>query len=104
MTDRRTFLTRVALAGIGLAAAATAGSGVARAAGAPCFDPAALSLSQRNRRRALGYVDASTEAGKHCGGCAFFTGDAKACGTCQILSGGPVSGAGLCSSFAPRAG
>jgi hypothetical protein len=60
-------------------------------------------MSQRSRRRAVEYVDASADPAKRCGLCAFFAGDASACGTCQILSGGPVSAGGVCASFAPKA-
>ncbi|TCM23703.1 high-potential iron-sulfur protein [Novosphingobium sp. ST904] len=67
-----------------------------------CYDPAALSLSQRNARRSLGYVEVSGDATKHCSLCAYFTASAKNCGNCQLLLGAPVNGGGVCSSFAAK--
>ncbi len=90
---------------LGMAAvAALAGSGARAAAGAACYDPATLPLSQRNRRRSLGYVELSATAGKSCSACAFFTaGSQSGCGTCQLLSGGPVNAGALCGSFGAKA-
>jgi hypothetical protein len=95
--DRRRFLSFAAIGG----AAVIAGSG-ARAEETPaCYDPAALPLSQKNRRRSLGYVEPSADPQKHCGLCAFFTAGDPGCGKCQLLNG-PVSAQAVCSSFAPR--
>ncbi len=77
----------------------------ASAADAPiCVDPATLPLAQKRQRRAINYVEPSPDAQKRCGGCAFFTavGNPNSCGTCQLMSGGPVSAIGLCNSFAPK--
>lgn len=93
---RRRFLTLAALG----APLAMLGAGAARAAA--CYDPAALPLSQKNRRRSLGYVEAATDAARRCQGCAFFTAAAEAgCGTCGLLAG-PVNAGASCNSFAPR--
>lgn len=75
------------------------------AAAAPpaCYDPASLPLSQKNRRRSLGYTDASTDPKKSCSVCAFFTIGEGSCGNCQLLSAGPVSANGVCNSFALKA-
>jgi hypothetical protein len=89
-----------ALAPLGLLGLA----GARAAAPAACYDPATLSLSQRNRRRSLGYVDVSPDAKKTCAGCAFYTAGGEAgCGACQLLSGGPVRGGAVCTSFAAKA-
>ncbi|MCB2076272.1 MAG: high-potential iron-sulfur protein [Novosphingobium sp.] len=58
-----------------------------------------LSMSDRNRRRALGYVEASKSRDRRCGLCTFFTATEGACGTCQMLSGQPVDAAAVCNSF-----
>ncbi len=98
--SRRSLLGLAAVAPL----AALASAGARAAEGAACYDPALLSLSQRNRRRSLGYVDVSATAGKSCAGCAFFSAAAAAgCGTCQLLSGGPVNAGGLCNSFGAKA-
>ena len=98
--SRRSLLGFAAIAP--LAALASAGARAADAA--VCFDPAKLPLSQRNRRRSLGYVAVSAVAGKSCAGCAFFAPVAvSGCGTCQLLSGGPVNTGGLCNSFGAKA-
>ena len=78
----------------------------ALAADAPvCVDPAALTLAQKRQRRAINYVEPSPDAKKRCSGCAFFkaAGQRSGCGTCQLLSGGPVAANGLCNSHAPKA-
>lgn len=67
-----------------------------------CVDPASLPLAQKNRRRGLGYVEPTPDAKKRCGACAFFTVSQPGCGTCQMLSGGPVSDMGVCTSFTPK--
>lgn len=69
---------------------------------AACSDPATIPLSQRNRRRALGYASPSTDPQKHCGICAFFTPASGSCGTCQMLSGGAVETTAVCTSFAKK--
>jgi hypothetical protein len=92
--DRRRFLTYAAI-GAPVAALGAAG------AKAACYDPAALPLSQRNRRRSLGYVEAATDPAKRCAGCAFFTANATDCGACALLNAQVNAGAS-CSSFAAR--
>lgn len=96
--SRRKFLTIAGLAG---GATLLSGAALAQAA---CYAPEALPFSQKSRRRSLGYVDASDDAKRHCGLCAFFKADAAAgCGTCGLLNG-PVNAGGLCTSFAAKAG
>jgi hypothetical protein len=95
--QRRRFL---ALAAIGVPFAAFA-VGSARAQAPVCYDPAALPLSQKNQRRSLGYVEASTDPAKHCSACAFFKASTAGCGTCQLLNA-PVNAGAVCSSFAPK--
>lgn len=102
ISSRRQFLSAAGQAGIGLTMALVVPGQAASAADAACYDPSALPLSQRNRRRSLGYVDATADPARRCGLCAFFTGTADGCGTCQMLTGGTVNAGGLCNSFAPR--
>lgn len=87
------------IVGVGFAAARLNAQTVAPA----CYDPSTLPFTQKSRRRALGYVEASTNPARRCGLCAFFTSASPSCGTCQMLSGGPVNVGGLCNSFAPKA-
>lgn len=69
---------------------------------AVCYDPAALPLAQKNRRRSLAYVQTAADPERRCMGCAFFTGAAgDSCGTCAMLNSIVNAGAS-CSSFAPR--
>jgi hypothetical protein len=97
--SRRTVVAMAAAVPLGMV-----GLTGARAAAPACYDPAALPLSQRNRRRSLGYVEPSADPKKSCSGCAFFTAGAQTgCGTCQLLSGGPVSAGAVCTSFAAKA-
>lgn len=95
---RRNFL---ALAGITPLALLAAHNAFAQ--DAACYSSEKLSLSQKTRRRSLGFLDVSPDPKRRCGGCSFFTGTSGNCGSCQMLSGGPVTNASTCGSFAPRA-
>ena len=97
-TSRRNFLGLAAVAPAAVLAAASA-----RAADAACYDQATLPLSQKRLRRAIGYVEVSSDPAERCGGCAFFTVATQAgCGSCQMLSGGVVSAGAVCNSFAAQ--
>jgi hypothetical protein len=96
--DRRSFLALT----VGSVPLALLVAGGAKAQAPTCYDPAALPLSQKNRRRSLGYAEASSDPARHCSACSFFTAGDAGCGTCGLL-GGPVNAGGVCSSFAPRA-
>lgn len=95
--NRREFLTGMAVLVGGMSAVASA-----QAPSPACYDPARLTLSQKNQRRSLGYVEPSTDDGKRCELCAFFNASQADCGTCVMLNGGPVSKTGLCASFAAK--
>lgn len=101
--SRRAFVRIVGKAGLGLSLGLAVPGGMARAAEALCQDPATLPLSQRTRRRSLGYVEPAADPARRCGLCAFFTGTTEGCGTCQMLTGGTVSAWGVCTSFATKA-
>jgi hypothetical protein len=98
--SRRDFLAR------GLVLATLAVPGTAMAQAAICADPVSLPLSQKNRRRAVGYSEPSADAARQCGLCTFFTGGSipgkASCGTCAMLGGGPVSTLGVCTSFTAK--
>jgi hypothetical protein len=94
--NRRRFLGLVAV-GVPLATI-----GGASAWAAACYDPATLPLSQKNRRRSIGYIEVATDPANRCMGCAFFTAAAgEGCGTCAMLNSTVNAGAS-CSSFTPR--
>ncbi|MBV1691030.1 hypothetical protein KRR38_25960 [Novosphingobium sp. G106] len=95
--DRRRILTSAAVGVL----SAVIGIGGARAQNAACYDPATLPLSQKSRRRSLGYAEASSDQAKHCSVCTFFTAGQPGCGACQLLNG-PVNAGAVCSSFAPH--
>ena len=98
--SRRNVLAAAALGPL----AVFAGGASSAAETASCYDPAALTLSQRNRRRSLAYVEVSADPKKTCAGCAFFTAATQSgCGTCQMLTGGPVKAGAVCGSFAAKA-
>jgi hypothetical protein len=98
--SRRTFL---AIAGLAPAVLLAPGAVRAAEAAACPADPASLPATQRNRRRSIGYVEASDNSTRRCGLCSFFTASADGCGKCQLLGGGPVSAGGVCGSFAAKA-
>ena len=95
--DRRRFLNIAVLAGAATAAATTGSNALA----AVCYDPATLPLSQKNRRRSLGYLEAASDPSRRCGGCAFFTAAEKGCGQCAMLNAAVNVGAS-CNSFVQR--
>ena len=96
--SRRRFL---ALAGLAPVALLGARQGFAQSAPA-CYDLNKLPLSQKSLRRSMDFVDPSPDAAKRCGTCAFFMATQGGCGTCQILSGGPVAQSAYCTSYAPK--
>lgn len=69
---------------------------------AACFDLEALPANQKRIRRSLGFRLAAMDDQKRCGACAFFTASAGDCGTCAMLSGGVVSTAYVCESWAAK--
>lgn len=97
--SRRNFLAMAAIVPVAIFAA-----GSARAVDAACYNPSALPLSQKNRRRSIGFEETSTNPKERCELCAFYTATKGDCGTCQMLSGGPVNAKGLCRSFAQKSG
>jgi len=99
--DRRTFLSLAGLVPLALLAGNPAR---AAEAGACPADPASLPATQKNRRRSIGYVEPSADPARRCGLCSFFTAGEGGCGACQLLGGGTVSPAGVCGSFAAKAG
>ncbi len=97
--SRRAFLAAASLVPFAGLAAASA----LAAEAAACYVPATLPLSQKSRRRALGYVEVSSDPQQQCGACAFYTAKAGDCGSCQLLGDGPVTAAAVCTSFAKKA-
>ena len=95
--SRRRILVAAGLIPLGLAVGGLAHAAEAVACGE-------VSLAQKNRRKGLGYLDASTDAKRRCGLCVFFTAGSGDCGTFQMLSGGPVNTGAVCNSFAPKQG
>jgi len=67
-----------------------------------CIDPDELSDSQISLGASLRYTDQSAQAGKACGGCAYFhAAEPPGCGKCDILSR-PVSATGHCVSWSAK--
>lgn len=93
---RRRIAAALALAPLGLAGMAIAARAQA------CYDPATLAFSLRSRRRTLGFVEVSPNPEKTCKGCEFFTATAGTCGTCKLMTGGPVTAGSFCNSWAAR--
>lgn len=100
MTTRRKLLGRIA----GLAVAAPLATlGLPASAGlAGCFDPERLTAGAKTMRKSLGFVTPAPDLARVCGGCVFFSGTAKGCGTCALLSGGPVTDKSWCRSWARK--
>ena len=100
ISNRRRFLSYAAGSITFACAGLALGSRPARAS--TCYDPESLPLSQKNRRRGLGFEDVSPDPERECRGCAFFTpGDQEGCGHCMMLDFTVDAGA-TCTSFTPR--
>jgi hypothetical protein len=91
--SRRSLLGLIATAPLGIAAARAQGAAPA------CYDPAALPAAQANMRKTLGFMDLSPDPAKRCGLCVFFSASKPGCGTCVLLSSGPVGANSVCNSF-----
>ncbi len=103
MTSRRSFLGKslaVIAAGGALAACGKKESSGPKALA--CNDTTGLSDADKQMRTTLGYVDATTQAGKECSGCQLYTAGQNSCGSCQLFPG-PVDPNGSCDSFVARA-
>ena len=96
--NRRKFLTLAAAAPFAALSAARA-----MAEAPACFNPEGLPMAQKSMRRSLGFVANSPDPNKRCDHCAFYKASAAGCGTCQLLSGGPVGAGSVCASFAAKA-
>lgn len=86
-----------------LAALALGPLAIGGAAQAACYDPAALPRGILARRRTLGFEETGPDPARRCGGCTFFTADAGDCGTCKLMTGGPVTALSTCRSWAKKA-
>lgn len=102
IASRRRFLSLTARSlSLGLAFGLPLGA-AARAGSCPAND--SLSLSQKNRRRSLGFKEVAPDPKLACRGCAFFTlGKEEGCGQCAMLEYTVEAGA-TCASFTPREG
>lgn len=95
IANRRCFLSLATVAvPAGLLGASSAWAGT-------CYDPATLPLSQKNRRRSIGYLEVAADPARRCQGCSFFTAAEPGCGECLMLNA-TVDGGASCASFAAR--
>jgi len=70
-----------------------------------CADPATLSDAEMSTRTSLAYTEKSPNPQQVCAGCSFFHAGAGSadCGTCDMMSGGPVNPQGHCNSWNAKA-
>ncbi|MCB9507399.1 MAG: high-potential iron-sulfur protein [Myxococcales bacterium] len=100
--NRREFLERAALLGAAVGAGAFMVGCNKGGGGLSCTDTAGLAAADVATRTNNNYVDASTQAGKDCAGCALYQAGAEgACGTCTVVKG-PINPAGYCNLWAAR--
>jgi len=119
---RRSFLTRISVAGglvVGSSTLVSACGGgdkapateeapvaaepATEAATEGCTDVSGLTESEVQMRTSLQYVDASTTEGKTCSNCALYVvaEEGAACGGCNLIKG-PINPDGYCMSWAPK--
>jgi hypothetical protein len=105
LQGRRAALRRLmALLLAGAAGGITAGYGKENKKAEPvCLNLSALSPVESKRRKLDNYTEKSSDPGKTCSGCTFFTRGAEgaACGQCQIFNG-PANPNGRCDDWAAR--
>jgi hypothetical protein len=70
---------------------------------AACVNLSALTPAESKRRKLDGYTEKSSDPGKSCRGCTFFTRGAEgsACGQCEIFNG-PANPDGRCDDWTAR--
>jgi hypothetical protein len=95
--SRRGFLAMAGLAPFVAAAAQTA-----RAQNAVCYDPTKLSLTDRNNRSAVNFLEVSKDPSKRCGLCVFYDAGQGNCGKCKLFNGMPTNAGAVCDSFAAK--
>ena len=110
MSNQNSYTRRSAM---GLAARASMGAalgglltacGGGQNAGPVCVDTDDLSIGEASMRKANNYAEASSQAGKNCGNCAFFKLEGAAgssCGNCEIFNG-PANSNGYCDSWSAK--
>lgn len=101
--NRREFLERAAVIGVGIGAGTLFVGCKSGGGGLSCTDTTGLAPADAQLRTTSAYVDHSPHADKHCANCSLFqsAGDA-ACGTCTVLKG-PINPAGYCNLWAAQA-
>jgi hypothetical protein len=97
--SRRGFLVMAGLAPFAIGAAQ-----MVRAQNAVCYDPAKLSLSDRNNRSAVNFLEVSKDPTKRCGLCVFYDTTLGNCGTCKLFGGMPTNAYAVCDSFSAKPG
>lgn len=98
---RRALLLLAIAAPVAAQASAVAAAAATTASNA-CVDPDALPRAQKAMRASLNFRMVSEDPKRQCGGCAFYTAKQGACGSCALLSSGPVPAEGVCDSWAAR--
>ena len=104
MQGRRATLRRLAaLLLAGAAGAIPRGYGKENNKKAVCVNLNALSAADSKRRKLDNYTEKSSDPGKTCRACVFFTPSAEgaACGHCQIFNG-PANPDGRCDDWTAR--
>lgn len=101
--SRRAFLERAMVLG----AASVAGGALLAACnkgGGELDCNEGVTPEQTTQREALGYVEASTESGKNCANCNFYSAAGEGeCGGCTLLPDQGVNPEGYCNSWAEKA-
>lgn len=105
MTSRRSFLGKsLAVLASGAALAACGKKEAPGPKALSCNDTTGLPPADLQMRTTLGYVDASVQPGKQCGGCQLYKAapaDGQ-CGACTVVKG-PIHPAGYCNSWMAKA-
>jgi hypothetical protein len=87
----------LSIAGIPAAIASTA----SLASAALAAEAAKPDTAQATKMKAtLGYVEKSTVSGANCTNCTFYAATGGGVGSCKLIPGGTVKGAGWCKSYA----
>ena len=105
VTSRRSFLGKsLAVLAAGGAVAACGKKESAGPKSLACNDTSSLAPADAQMRTTLGYVDATTQAGKECSGCQLYKAAPAEgqCGGCNVLKGS-INPKGYCNSWTAKA-
>ncbi len=96
--NRRQFLERAVVLGVGMSAGALLMG--CKGGSLSCDDTTGLSMADRQTRTSMAYVEATADPAKNCANCSLYTAAGEGeCGSCSVVKG-PINPNGYCNVWA----